>query len=106
MIHGMMNKEIAAQLGFGETTVKAHLSHIFKKLKVSRRLPLLLHQIARRTESPSAPPAPSPCLPVARVPSSMVGYRGPRTFFVSKYAVWPIDFDGLGDHCAYCQAFA
>ncbi len=45
-----MNKEIAAQLGISEKTVKAHLSHIFSKLKISRRLQLLLHQIAKRTE--------------------------------------------------------
>jgi len=45
-----MNKMIAAQLGISEKTVKAHLSNIFSKLKVSRRLQLLLHQIATRTE--------------------------------------------------------
>ena len=50
VIQGMMNKEIAAQLGISEKTVKAHLSNIFSKLKVSRRLQLLLHQIAKRTE--------------------------------------------------------
>ena len=50
VIHGMMNKEIAAQLGISEKTVKAHLGNIFSKLKVSRRLQLLLHQIATRTE--------------------------------------------------------
>ncbi len=50
MIHGMMNKEIAVQLGISEKTVKAHLSKIFNKLKVSRRLQLLLHQIATGTE--------------------------------------------------------
>ncbi len=50
VIQGMMNKEIAAQLGISEKTVKAHLSNIFSKLKVSRRLQLLLHQIAKRTD--------------------------------------------------------
>ncbi len=50
VIHGMMNKEIATQLGISEKTVKAHLSNIFSKLKVSRRLQLLLHQIAKRTD--------------------------------------------------------
>ncbi len=50
VIQGMMNKEIAAQLGISEKTVKAHLSNIFGKLKVSRRLQLLLHQIAKRTD--------------------------------------------------------
>jgi len=47
---GMTNKEIAAQLGISEKTVKAHLCNIFSKLKVSRRLQLLLHQIAERTD--------------------------------------------------------
>ena len=50
VIQGMMNKEIAAQLGISEKTVKAHLSNIFGKLKVNRRLQLLLHQIAKRTD--------------------------------------------------------
>ncbi len=50
VIQGMMNKEIAAQLGISEKTIKAHLSNIFSKLKVSRRLELLLHQIAKRTD--------------------------------------------------------
>ncbi len=45
-----MNKEIAAQLGISEKTVKANMSNIFNKLKVSRRLQLLLHQIVKRTE--------------------------------------------------------
>ncbi len=50
VIQGMMNKEIGAQLGISVKTVKAHLSNIFSKLKVSRRLELLLHQIAKRTD--------------------------------------------------------
>ncbi len=50
VIQGMMNKEIATQLGISDKTVKAHLSNIFSKLKVSRRLQLLLHQIAKRTD--------------------------------------------------------
>ena len=50
VIQGMMNKEIGAQLGISEKTVKAHLSNIFGKLKVNRRLQLLLHQIAKRTD--------------------------------------------------------
>ena len=47
---GMTNKEIASQLGISESTVKTHLCNIFSKLKVSRRLQLLLHQIAERTD--------------------------------------------------------
>ncbi len=40
------NKEIAAQLGISESTVKTHVSNIFNKLHVSRRLQLLLYRIA------------------------------------------------------------
>jgi DNA-binding NarL/FixJ family response regulator len=34
---GMLNKQIAYDLGVGETTVKAHVSEILRKLKVSSR---------------------------------------------------------------------
>lgn len=34
---GMLNKQIAFELGVGETTVKAHVSEILRKLKVSSR---------------------------------------------------------------------
>ena len=37
---GMTNKEIAKSLGISDKTVKAHLSHIFQKLRVNRRLKL------------------------------------------------------------------
>jgi len=37
VIQGMTNKEIAAQLGISDKTVKTHLSNIFSKLKISRR---------------------------------------------------------------------
>ena len=41
VMQGMLNKEIATQLGISEKTVKAHLRNIFRKLKVSRRAQLL-----------------------------------------------------------------
>ncbi len=49
VIQGMTNKEIATQLGISEKTVKTHLSNIFSKLGVSRRLQLLLYQIVDHT---------------------------------------------------------
>jgi len=49
VIQGLMNKEVAAQLGISDATVKTHLRNIFSKLKVSRRLQLLLHRIVDRT---------------------------------------------------------
>lgn len=39
-IQGRTNKEIAALLGISDTTVKTHLSNIFGKLKIGRRLQL------------------------------------------------------------------
>lgn len=40
---GWTNKEIARALGMSDKTVKAHLSHIFAKLGVTRRRQLALH---------------------------------------------------------------
>ena len=34
---GLLNKQIAFDLGVGETTVKAHVSEILRKLKVASR---------------------------------------------------------------------
>lgn len=50
VIRGMTNKEIAAELGISDKTVKTHLSHIFNKLKLSRRLQLTLYQLVDQTE--------------------------------------------------------
>jgi DNA-binding NarL/FixJ family response regulator len=48
--HGQTNKQIAADLGISEKTVKSHLSNVFSKLNIGRRLQLLLYRIADRTE--------------------------------------------------------
>lgn len=45
VIQGMTNKEIAVRLGISDKTVKTHLSNIFSKLKVGRRLELALHRV-------------------------------------------------------------
>jgi DNA-binding NarL/FixJ family response regulator len=38
---GLTNREIAAQLGIGEKTVKTHLGSVFRKLHIHRRVDLL-----------------------------------------------------------------
>jgi DNA-binding NarL/FixJ family response regulator len=43
LVQGKKNKEIAAQLFMSEQTVKAHISHIFKKFNVSSRTQLISH---------------------------------------------------------------
>jgi len=50
VIQGMTNKEIAARLGISDKTVKTHLSNIFNKLKISRRLQLVLHRIVEQPD--------------------------------------------------------
>ena len=40
---GASNKEIADALTITEKTVKAHLTHVFRKLGVSSRLQLAVH---------------------------------------------------------------
>jgi two-component system nitrate/nitrite response regulator NarL len=42
LLQGMRNKQIAAELGIGEGTVKVHLHNIFEKLGVASRMELAL----------------------------------------------------------------
>ena len=42
---GVSNKEVADKLSIAERTVKAHLTHIFRKLGLSSRLQLALHAL-------------------------------------------------------------
>jgi LuxR family maltose regulon positive regulatory protein len=51
VMQGMLNKEIATQLGISEKTVKAHLRNIFRKLKVSRRAQLFRASLSLRSPS-------------------------------------------------------
>jgi DNA-binding NarL/FixJ family response regulator len=51
VMQGMLNKEIATDLGISEKTVKAHLRNIFRKLKVSRRAQLFRASLSLRSPS-------------------------------------------------------
>src|SRR6185503_11087329 len=42
LAHGLRNKEVAAELGISEGTVKVHLHRIYEKLGVDGRVELLL----------------------------------------------------------------
>lgn len=45
VIQGMRNREIAGRLQISEKTVKTHLSNVFRKLNVNRRVELLLSRL-------------------------------------------------------------
>jgi two-component system, NarL family, nitrate/nitrite response regulator NarL len=55
IVDGAANKDIAAQFGLSEQTVKNHLSHIFDKLGVSNRLELALYAVHHRLLAGTAP---------------------------------------------------
>jgi DNA-binding NarL/FixJ family response regulator len=45
LVGGKSNKEIAAPLGIEERTVKAHVSHLMRKMRVSNRIALSIHAV-------------------------------------------------------------
>ncbi len=47
---GLANKVVGGQLGVSEGTVKIHLHHIYKKLRISNRAGLILSAIANRRD--------------------------------------------------------
>ncbi|TFB18856.1 response regulator transcription factor [Filobacillus milosensis] len=51
VVEGLSNKEIAESLFISETTVKIHVSHIFKKMKVKSRSQLIIHAVKNRLVS-------------------------------------------------------
>jgi DNA-binding NarL/FixJ family response regulator len=58
---GLTNKEIAAQLGLNERTIKHYLTQLFKKMRVRNRLQAI--QSAKRWTSPCGGRATSGCAP-------------------------------------------
>jgi predicted transcriptional regulator len=47
----MNNREIAAQLGLSEHTIKNYIFHIFNKLGISSRVELVLYAVGQRLSS-------------------------------------------------------
>lgn len=64
VVEGIINKEIANRLNISEATVKAHVTGIFRQLKVSRRLDLArLFESVSPDRRPDSAPAPTECNP-------------------------------------------
>jgi DNA-binding NarL/FixJ family response regulator len=45
---GLRNKEMSERLGIGEGTVKMHLHHVYRKLKVKNRVQLILYAQSKK----------------------------------------------------------
>ncbi|MCH8161833.1 MAG: response regulator transcription factor, partial [Chloroflexi bacterium] len=52
LARGMSNKEIAAELGVAEKTVKTHVSSILRKLRVADRTQAALYAVRERLADP------------------------------------------------------
>jgi two-component system, NarL family, nitrate/nitrite response regulator NarL len=52
IVQGTTNRDISAQLGLSEQTVKNHISHIFDKVGVSSRLELALFALHHKVSGP------------------------------------------------------
>jgi FixJ family two-component response regulator len=46
VVHGLLNKQVAAQLGISEVTIKVHRSRIMKKMR-ARSLPELVRMVEK-----------------------------------------------------------
>src|SRR5215472_1877139 len=53
---GMTNRQIAAQLKLSEKTIKNHVSHIFRKLKITARTQAAIHAISNNMLRPVEKP--------------------------------------------------
>ena len=51
---GLLNKQIAYQLGVSEATIKAHVTAILRKMKVNNRTQAVLAVQQLRIDSPAA----------------------------------------------------
>lgn len=59
VMQGMLNKQIALQLGISERTVEFHLNNIFKKLEISSRVELAIHLLKSTGDTDKAEPVES-----------------------------------------------
>ena len=57
---GLLNKQIAHELGVGETTIKAHVSEILRKLGVASRTQAVIEASRLETAALSGPASPMP----------------------------------------------